>query len=328
MNLREIGTVTTNTGRAIHGSLIVAIVAALWMAFAAPAGAQVDVGACGVYGSQAEAQADLDANPDLAPELDGDGNGIACEGGYASDEPVVVVCNEASGQLIEVSEEAADLGQIDFLYHVATADEIAAGGCAAATPEPDTIALAIFQFNCPNAAAADDVYANCRPGGNGTYQVATADGAVLGSCTTQVGVVRDSEVGYCYVEGVPFDTQLVVTEDESTGFNPLENPKTLTIERPAPGAADFMPTVTFVNLPAADLVTPEPTQAAAPVTPEEGEREMAVTSLPVTGTGTAVESDQAESRLAVLAGMLTVVLVTMLMAAVFGLNARLRGSAK
>lgn len=50
--------------------------------------AQVDVGACGAYASQAEAQADLAANPDLAADLDPDGDGIACEG-FQSGEPVV-----------------------------------------------------------------------------------------------------------------------------------------------------------------------------------------------------------------------------------------------
>lgn len=61
------------------------------IAFASPhAGlAQVDVGACGAYSSQQDAQADLDANPDLAATLDPDGNGVACEG-FQAGEPTVV----------------------------------------------------------------------------------------------------------------------------------------------------------------------------------------------------------------------------------------------
>ncbi len=49
-----------------------------------PGTGPIDVGACGVYESQADAQADLDANPDLAETLDADGNGVACEGGFDS----------------------------------------------------------------------------------------------------------------------------------------------------------------------------------------------------------------------------------------------------
>ncbi len=49
-----------------------------------PGTGPIDVGACGVYDSQADAQAALDADPSLAPELDGDGNGVACEGGFDS----------------------------------------------------------------------------------------------------------------------------------------------------------------------------------------------------------------------------------------------------
>jgi len=50
--------------------------------------AQIDVGACGAYSSQEESQPDLDADPDLAIDLDPDGNGIACEG-FQSEGPVV-----------------------------------------------------------------------------------------------------------------------------------------------------------------------------------------------------------------------------------------------
>lgn len=49
-----------------------------------PGTGPIDVGACGVYESQADAQADLDANPDLAETLDGDGDGVACQGGLDS----------------------------------------------------------------------------------------------------------------------------------------------------------------------------------------------------------------------------------------------------
>jgi hypothetical protein len=61
--------------------------------------AQTDVGACGAYSSQEDAQADLDGNPDLAPELDPDGNGIACEAFQSEETPVDVgACGAYSSQ--------------------------------------------------------------------------------------------------------------------------------------------------------------------------------------------------------------------------------------
>jgi hypothetical protein len=79
------------------------------LAFASPlaASAQVDVGACGTYSSQDEAQADLDANPDLVTDLDPDGNGVACEGfdSPGTGSPDVGACGVYSSQ----EEAQADL---------------------------------------------------------------------------------------------------------------------------------------------------------------------------------------------------------------------------
>lgn len=118
--------------------------------------------------------------------------------------------------------------------------------------QPDTIGLGIQKFNCPSSAAFEDGYANCELGPGVTFEVATADGDSLGTCTTEISVVQTMEVAICYVPDVPFDTPLVITEDTSTGpeeYVPLENPQTMTIQRPAPDAQDFTPGVTFVNVP-------------------------------------------------------------------------------
>lgn len=93
----------------------------------------VDPVSCGFFETQEDAQFALDENPDLATTLDSDGDGIACEeletGGAA-----VVVCAEATGNLIEVSQSALDQGSLDFPYHRATEAEIAAGTCEATVP--------------------------------------------------------------------------------------------------------------------------------------------------------------------------------------------------
>lgn len=91
---------------------------------------------CGHYETQAGAQEALEENednPDFATSLDPDGNGIACEGVFETVRPTVVVCNTALGTLVEVSEEALDLGSLDFPFRLATEAEIAAGECAATT---------------------------------------------------------------------------------------------------------------------------------------------------------------------------------------------------
>jgi len=72
-------------------ALAAMLVAGLTVAATAPAAAQVDVGACGAYSTQEQAQEELDANPELAETLDGDGNGIACDGLPSRDDPQVDV---------------------------------------------------------------------------------------------------------------------------------------------------------------------------------------------------------------------------------------------
>ncbi len=89
----------------------------------------VDPVSCGFFETREDAQAALDENPELAITLDSDGNGIACDDDQTG-ERTVVVCNEALGNLVEVSEEALEQDSLDFPFHRATEAEIAAGECA------------------------------------------------------------------------------------------------------------------------------------------------------------------------------------------------------
>ncbi len=105
-------------------------------------GAQRDYASCYWYATQEEAQAAFDAGNFDPVVADIDGDGIACEnfdfanGQYLPDEgrPVVVVCNEATGKLVEVSQSALDQDSLDFPFHQATEAEITAYKCAVTSP--------------------------------------------------------------------------------------------------------------------------------------------------------------------------------------------------
>ena len=94
----------------------------------------VDPVSCGFFEAQEDAQAVVDGDPGLGPTLDSDGDGIACDDAFETGGPVVVVCNEALGTLVEVSESALDQDSLDFPFHRATEAEITAGACVDAPP--------------------------------------------------------------------------------------------------------------------------------------------------------------------------------------------------
>lgn len=110
-------------------AITLTVLAMLTVGLIHPAGAQVDRVSCGFFETREDAQAALDENPELAITLDSDGNGIACED-FQTGGPVVVVCNEAVRNLVEVSEEALAQDSLDFPFHRAAEAEIAAGECA------------------------------------------------------------------------------------------------------------------------------------------------------------------------------------------------------
>jgi len=94
----------------------------------------VDPVSCGFFESQEDAQAALDGDPSLATTLDSDNDGITCEDAFETGGPVIVVCNQALGTLVEVSEAAIDQDSLDFPFHRATEAEITAGACVDAPP--------------------------------------------------------------------------------------------------------------------------------------------------------------------------------------------------
>ncbi len=209
----------------------------------------------------------------------------------------VMVCGEATGEVFGVSQEAIDLGSLDFAYQLATDAEIAAGACEITVPaesQADTTGLGIRKYLCPSAEAFESGSADCELGPGVTFEVATEDGVVLGSCTTEISVIQTSEVATCYVLEVPYDTLLIIIEDTSTGpagYVPLLNPQWMTIERPAPDAQDYTPTAVFVNIPAETGGDSDPTDGedTEATTGEETGATTKVVTLPNTGAGIAAE---------------------------------------
>lgn len=79
---------------------------------------------------------------------------------------------------------------------------------------------------CESAPTATS--AECQPKVGASFEVATQDGEVLGTCTTEAVEFPTGTGAVCEVT-VPFGITVVVTEDISTipaGYAPLENPQT------------------------------------------------------------------------------------------------------
>lgn len=91
-------------------AVAVALLGVITLTFAQTAGAQVDPVSCGFFETQEDAQAALQANPDLALTLDSNDNGVACDEAF----PGVVVdptsCGHFESQ--EDAQEAFDDGSV------------------------------------------------------------------------------------------------------------------------------------------------------------------------------------------------------------------------
>ena len=132
---------TRNVGGKHHLlGISLALLVMLMMALIQPVGAQsdgtspvYDYTSCGHFENQQGAQETLDEDPALAEVLDGDGDGIACEEAFNDDgQPSVLVCNEATGTVVEVLAVAFHEGSLDFPYRQVTPAEGDSGECAAA----------------------------------------------------------------------------------------------------------------------------------------------------------------------------------------------------
>ncbi len=147
----------------------------------------------------------------------------------------------------------------------------------------ETIGLIIDKVNCSSAAVFEAGRAGCELGVGVTFEVATTEGEVLGTCTTEAMTIQTEEVAACIIL-VPRGATVVVTEDLSTaptGYAPMENPKTVTIRGDNPTPPDYTPRAVFVNL---LVVGNEPPAEEVPAD-EDSDGDDDTVALPNTGTG-------------------------------------------
>jgi hypothetical protein len=173
-----------------------------------------------------------------------------------------------------------------FTGALALMGALVVGGSSGAMAQGDTgtIGLGIRAYSCDRAADAEANLANCDLLDGLTVDI-FANGVNLGSCTTEIGMVRDGELAFCAVDALPFNQELVIEARAGAipaGFRLLVNPQTLTLEPPPADSADYTPMALFVAVPTGASSTGDEDTVAETV------------QLPATGSG----STSAQGRLA------------------------------
>jgi hypothetical protein len=108
---------------------------------------------------------------------------------------------------------------------------------------------------------------SCQAGPGVTVTISLASGERLGSCTTgdPQPTPRDTFISTCSVEGMPFNADLVATQDPATipaGFAPWQESLSIHVDDLIPGGGD-QATFTFIDVPApAGTVEPAVTPAS------------------------------------------------------------------
>jgi hypothetical protein len=116
----------------------------------------------------------------------------------------------------------------------------------------------------------------CAPGSGIWFEATAPDGAVYGSCVTELS--PNGLSGLCSIV-VPYDTTVIVTEDIDTipaGYAPRENP--ISVEIPPPPLDGPINGAVFVNLPTTGEQSSDDEDAT-------GDASELPTSLPQTGVG-------------------------------------------
>ena len=155
---------------------------------------------------------------------------------------------------------------------------MAFSGAGAVAQESDTTQLLVQSIYC-----ADDTgfaSGDCSPASGVSATAQLAGGAVLGSCATESGMIRDAAVGYCYIE-VPYDVDVLVTQDDGTlsqGYVSTNNPQQVIVRGSTDDTPDYIPTALFINVPSVEAPAPPPAE----------ETPAPVASLPKTGMGAAL----------------------------------------
>lgn len=116
--------------------------------------------------------------------------------------------------------------------------------------EEDTLGLSIGAYNC-DANPFENPNATCVPNGGTVINVTLESGEFIGSCTLETfATPNGGVVSVCGVEGVPFNSTLIISEDESTlpaGYVPINSPQVFQTTDIIPGGGDG-PVIEFINV--------------------------------------------------------------------------------
>lgn len=177
-----------------------------------------------------------------------------------------------------------------------------------AAQDSGTTQLLVQSIYCADATGFAS--GDCAPASGVSVSAQSLDGGILGSCVTESGVVRESTIGYCYIE-VPYGVDVLVSQDEATlsqEYVSTNNPQQVTVRAQGDESPDYIPTAMFIN-----AMVAEAPQAPAPEPAPAGDLEVEevvtapVSSLPRTGTGPGAE----ETPVALMVAMGAVVAATL-----------------
>jgi hypothetical protein len=113
-----------------------------------------------------------------------------------------------------------------------------------------TFALSISANDC-DSNPRENQEAICAPSIGTVVSVSLDSGEFIGSCTLEFFESPNGGVGAaCGVEGVPFNSSLVITEDPASlpaGYVPLDSPQTFEVGDAIPGGGD-QTVISFINV--------------------------------------------------------------------------------
>lgn len=193
---------------------------------------------CNDFATIEEARAAYYADPSDPYDLDGDNNGLPCE---------------------MVSSGGA-------FYDIGENSEIPLAESPTPLQREGAFTLSVSAINC-SADPRTSTDASCVPNGGTVVTVSLESGTFVGSCTLETLSSPFGLVSICGVEGVPFNSTLVIAEDPSTlpaGYMAINSPQVFVTTNLIPGGGD-QAVITFINVLQGGGETSAPTQV--PKTP-------------------------------------------------------------
>jgi hypothetical protein len=113
-----------------------------------------------------------------------------------------------------------------------------------------TFTLSIGGANC-DSDPRENTNAICAPAGGVVINVALESGESIGSCTLKISYPPSGGVtAGCGVEGVPFNSTLIISEDSASlpkGYEPINSPQTFVTTDVIPGGGEGS-VISFTNV--------------------------------------------------------------------------------